>query len=66
MPEPAEARIHCADCRFYRAANSLNSECMINPPTAQYVPESDYETGKQITIWPEVKSDDWCGAAKAK
>jgi hypothetical protein len=61
MPEPAEARIYCEDCRFYQPSEN-SGFCHIFPPRVLYI----NATEDLLTAWPEVDLADWCGAAKAK
>lgn len=65
MPKNQES---CADCRYWKPLASLCKVglCRRYPPTIIIVPESTYAVEEELTRWPDVGFDDWCGEWKSK
>lgn len=54
--------VFCETCAFFRPERSqgFTGRCRARPPVPVFMPESDGKP-KVRSMWPIVRSDDWCG-----
>lgn len=57
----------CGTCRFSREG-PCDLECHRHAPQprSEWVPDGKAEIGQEVTIWPAVDDDDWCGEWQSK
>lgn len=54
----------CQFCRFYHKKEEEMGECRRKPPTVKLHPK--LFSLHEITVFPKVKRNDWCGEHKEK
>ena len=55
---------NCHFCAFYNKTDEDKGECRKNPPTVVFNQKLFHIY--EITVFPKVQRNDWCGAHKGK